>query len=255
MQFPAPWHIEMSPLPPSSSPSPSPSPSPGPSPSSGLPTPFYIQDILGRDVGGIGSRSRSRSRQLPTASAPPPARYSGALNPDTGPGHPALSPYLCRSPLLTDSPAQGQLRRHRITPLGQGRAYFWNPFSSRALYKRKGGQVRFSTNQTLELMKVFGKQKYLTPPERMRLGRGLQLSERQVKTWFQNRRAKWQRMKQPSSILPVSQELPEDEKSQWIKAGQEDLARAGLEVRSREAKADIVGSEFPPRDPGTPRGV
>uniref|UniRef100_A0ACB8F956 Uncharacterized protein n=2 Tax=Sphaerodactylus townsendi TaxID=933632 RepID=A0ACB8F956_9SAUR len=66
----------------------------------------------------------------------------------------------------------------------------------RPLHKRKGGQVRFSNDQTLELEKKFETQKYLSPPERKRLAKMLQLSERQVKTWFQNRRAKWRRLKQ-----------------------------------------------------------
>ncbi|KAL8187142.1 UNVERIFIED_CONTAM: hypothetical protein K2H54_034405 [Gekko kuhli] len=72
----------------------------------------------------------------------------------------------------------------------------WSPFLPRPLHKRKGGQVRFSNDQTIELEKKFETQKYLSPPERKRLAKMLQLSERQVKTWFQNRRAKWRRLKQ-----------------------------------------------------------
>ena len=56
--------------------------------------------------------------------------------------------------------------------------------------------MRFSNEQTVELEKTFEKQKYLSPPERKSLAKMLQLSERQIKTWFQNRRAKWRRLKQ-----------------------------------------------------------
>ncbi|XP_013410501.1 hematopoietically-expressed homeobox protein hhex [Lingula anatina] len=77
--------------------------------------------------------------------------------------------------------------------------FLWNPFMQRSLHKRKGGQVRFSNDQTVELEKKFESQKYLSPPERKRLAKVLQLTERQVKTWFQNRRAKWRRLKQDSS--------------------------------------------------------
>ena len=58
--------------------------------------------------------------------------------------------------------------------------FLWNPFIQRPLHKRKGGQVRFSNDQTLELEKKFENQKYLSPPERKKLAKLLQLSERQV---------------------------------------------------------------------------
>lgn len=61
------------------------------------------------------------------------------------------------------------------------RPFFWPPFLQRPMHKRKGGQVRFSNDQTLELEKKFESQKYLSPPERKRLAKILQLTERQVK--------------------------------------------------------------------------
>jgi len=66
--------------------------------------------------------------------------------------------------------------------------------------KRKGGQVRFSHVQSVELERVFSLQKYISPQERKQLSRFLQLSERQVKTWFQNRRAKWRRIKMETEM-------------------------------------------------------
>lgn len=51
----------------------------------------------------------------------------------------------------------------------------------RPLHKRKGGQVRFSNDQTVELEKKFESHKYLSPPERKRLAKTLQLTERQVR--------------------------------------------------------------------------
>ncbi|KAK1333621.1 hypothetical protein QTO34_006006 [Cnephaeus nilssonii] len=83
----------------------------------------------------------------------------------------------------------------------------WSPFLQRPLHKRKGGQVRFSNDQTIELEKKFETQKYLPPPERKRLAKMLQLSERQVKTWFQNRRAKWRRLKQENPQSNKKEEL------------------------------------------------
>lgn len=62
-----------------------------------------------------------------------------------------------------------------------GKPLMWTPFMQRPLHKRKGGQVRFSNEQTIELEKKFETQKYLSPPERKRLAKMLQLSERQVR--------------------------------------------------------------------------
>ncbi|CAG9567750.1 unnamed protein product [Danaus chrysippus] len=69
--------------------------------------------------------------------------------------------------------------------------------------RRKGGQVRFSAVQTGALERRFSASKYLSPDERRALAASLRLSDRQVKTWFQNRRAKWRRMT-PESADPAS---------------------------------------------------
>jgi Homeodomain len=54
--------------------------------------------------------------------------------------------------------------------------------------KRKGGQVRFTPQQTQNLERRFSNHKYLSPEDRRKLAMELSLSDRQVKTWFQNRR-------------------------------------------------------------------
>ncbi|EPY83893.1 hypothetical protein CB1_000519011 [Camelus ferus] len=71
-----------------------------------------------------------------------------------------------------------------------GKPLLWSPFLQRPLHKRKGGQVRFSNDQVIELEKFETQQGSLSLPERKRLPKMLQLSKRQVKTWFQNRRTK-----------------------------------------------------------------
>ncbi|XP_061393355.1 hematopoietically-expressed homeobox protein HHEX [Musca vetustissima] len=62
--------------------------------------------------------------------------------------------------------------------------------------KRKGGQIRFTSQQTKNLENRFISSKYLSPEERRHLAIQLKLTDRQVKTWFQNRRAKWRRANQ-----------------------------------------------------------
>ncbi|XP_068203097.1 homeobox protein ceh-24-like [Palaemon carinicauda] len=59
--------------------------------------------------------------------------------------------------------------------------------------RRRGGQVRFTGDQTRRLEAWFHLHKYITPPQRKTIARELNLQERQVKTWFQNRRAKWRK--------------------------------------------------------------
>ncbi|KAK6765396.1 hypothetical protein RB195_025354 [Necator americanus] len=69
------------------------------------------------------------------------------------------------------------------------------PYMQKTQQKRKGGQIRFTNEQTDALEHKFDSHKYLSPQERKKLAKSLSLSERQVKTWFQNRRAKWRRVR------------------------------------------------------------
>ncbi|CAB3366446.1 Hypothetical predicted protein [Cloeon dipterum] len=69
--------------------------------------------------------------------------------------------------------------------------------------KRKGGQVRFSSQQSALLERKFKEQQYLSPEQRRQLAEALSLTERQIKTWFQNRRAKWRRSKDVSFQLKI----------------------------------------------------
>ncbi|XP_077992579.1 hematopoietically-expressed homeobox protein hhex-like [Glandiceps talaboti] len=166
------------------------------------PTPFFIDNILGHH----NHTTLSPARPTPTIPTPGLAtsyrtglydhhslQVAAALAPTP---HLTYTGSAFSSPLYYPRPDYSPSLLDRHEALVTGKPMIWNPFLQRPLHKRKGGQVRFSNDQTVELEKKFESQKYLSPPERKKLAKSLQLTERQVKTWFQNRRAKWRRLKQ-----------------------------------------------------------
>ncbi|XP_063374455.1 homeobox protein not2-like [Cydia amplana] len=64
---------------------------------------------------------------------------------------------------------------------------------SRAIIKRKRKRTAFTTEQILALEKVFRKKPYVNRDERQALVEQLQVTDRAVKVWFQNRRIKSKR--------------------------------------------------------------
>ncbi|XP_042363827.1 hematopoietically-expressed homeobox protein hhex [Plectropomus leopardus] len=232
------------------------------------PTPFYIDDILGRTATTTTSSPSSSSSScstpiIPTPTLPSPnSSFTSLISPyrtpiyEPTPIHPALSHHAAAALTATYAssgafagsiyPFHHQHHRSmgeyaqallRHDPLGK--PLLWTPFIQRPLHKRKGGQVRFSNDQTIELEKKFETQKYLSPPERKRLAKILQLSERQVKTWFQNRRAKWRRLKQEN---PQGGKREVEDDSSTGKSTKEDDTTEG--IQSPEQRRSAPASEL-----------
>ncbi|XP_069189609.1 homeotic protein empty spiracles [Procambarus clarkii] len=109
-----------------------------------------------------------------------------------GAGAPGLAAHLPREyPLYP-----WLLSRHgRVFPHGlpspEQLAYLLQPFR-----KPKRIRTAFSPSQLLKLEEAFEKNQYVVGAERKQLAQSLNLSETQVKVWFQNRRTKEKRIQQ-----------------------------------------------------------
>ncbi|KAF6779008.1 hypothetical protein AHF37_01805 [Paragonimus kellicotti] len=68
-----------------------------------------------------------------------------------------------------------------------------NTNSLHLIRRKKKTRTVFSRNQVHQLETTFNLKRYLSSSERVVLAKALQLTETQVKIWFQNRRNKWKR--------------------------------------------------------------
>ncbi|XP_015604240.1 hematopoietically-expressed homeobox protein hhex [Cephus cinctus] len=175
---------------------------------------FRIDDLLDKDNNREScERERSispRSPSLINSANTPPSTPTTPTTPTTPSQIPFQGHWLARptplyAPHLDDRRLYSPYDLHHMkVPPNR----FWHLYSPYHLplqhgflarlhaahySKRKGGQVRFTPQQTAGLERRFGSHKYLSPEDRRHLAVQLKLTDRQVKTWFQNRRAKWRR--------------------------------------------------------------
>ncbi|XP_032409789.1 transcription factor LBX1a [Xiphophorus hellerii] len=148
---------------------------PPPATSSKPLTPFGIDDILSKPCA-------KRSRPLPTSQ-----RESGPSDrPPLGPSSP-----LCALEELASKTFRGlEVSVLQAAEGRDGQGLFGR---RNAPKKRRKSRTAFTNHQIYELEKRFLYQKYLSPADRDQLAQHLSLTNAQVITWFQNRRAKLKR--------------------------------------------------------------
>ncbi len=81
-------------------------------------------------------------------------------------------------------PTDGEYTNSKASPLS-------SPHNATGFRKKR--RTAFTSTQLQELENMFNKQKYLTKRDRCVLAKSLGLTEKHVKTWYQNRRTKWKR--------------------------------------------------------------
>ncbi|XP_039398027.1 transcription factor LBX2 [Mauremys reevesii] len=146
-------------------------------------TPFSIEDIL----------SKPSVRKAPAGPCAPSPRLLDKAAGSGAPrsGVPAPSSPLCALEELASKTFQGL--EVNVLQAAEGRdplgAFGPRPASK----KRRKSRTAFTNHQLYELEKRFLYQKYLAPADRDHLAQQLGLSNAQVITWFQNRRAKLKR--------------------------------------------------------------
>ncbi|KAI6233787.1 Hematopoietically-expressed homeobox protein HHEX [Aphelenchoides fujianensis] len=172
-------------------------------------SPLFVQQLAQNAAASLAMHPRMVDGSTAAANEPAGSLPSSQSTPKTSDHSPRSHP---NAPQSSVGPANGspewlnamnylnmanrQLQFMSNNPAGWDPRLAWlQPYLPKAQQKRKGGQIRFTNEQTDALEHMFDNNKYLSNVQRRKLAKSLSLSERQVKTWFQNRRAKWRRVR------------------------------------------------------------
>ncbi|KAF1376125.1 hypothetical protein PFLUV_G00227440 [Perca fluviatilis] len=226
-------------------------------------TPFSIEDILNKPSGRKCCSLSVVAHTISPGEKLPPAGHSL-------PGRPLLSQTspLCALEELASKTFKGlEVSVLQAAEGRDGLALFGQRNTPK---KRRKSRTAFTNHQIYELEKRFLYQKYLSPADRDQIAQHLGLTNAQVITWFQNRRAKLKRdleeMKADVESAQVAgavaleklSKLAELEKCAAGGIGAGAVSAPGrteaepVSSRSRRDTADSLGSSRAHMSPSTP---
>ncbi|XP_027319597.1 barH-like 2 homeobox protein [Anas acuta] len=193
---PPPHHLHLGPHPPLPPPSLQPSPQQPPPPpqlgsaSSGPRTStssFLIKDILGDSKPLAACAPYSTS--VPSPHHTP--KQEGSAAPESF--RPKLEQEDSKAKLDKRDDTQGDIKCHGTKEEGDREITSSRDSPPVRAKKPRKARTAFSDHQLNQLERSFERQKYLSVQDRMDLAAALNLTDTQVKTWYQNRRTKWKR--------------------------------------------------------------
>ena len=122
--------------------------------------------------------------------------------------------------------------------------------------KRRKSRTAFTNHQIYELEKRFLYQKYLSPADRDQIAQQLGLSNAQVITWFQNRRAKLKRdlEEMKADVESLKKITPQTLQKLVSMESIEECQAGGREARSPSVSPTSQGHRAFPQSPSSSRG-